>query len=378
MNDPKDIFIAARKELTLTREERARMRSNLEDAMNRVPMVMVSVPSPIAFWFQPARALAFVVALVVVSSSGAAWAAEGALPGDKLYSVKLGVNERLEKAFAVGEVAKAGVEVRHAEERLQEVELLAAKGPVSEEVIDTAVEKVEAHVEEVGRVAKALALEGDETTADAMHTRISSALAAHAEIIRAQSQDADDERPLRVLALKVDNAVENAEDAQDEDIERPSEDDAWAQRLSIAREASARERLDTFAKKLAEARFNEKTWATLDTERAEMEREYMQAAELSMQEEYRESANAYEKLERRAYRSLVLLASAARIEESSDDKEVLITVERVEEEVATHDTAANEAAATTMLMKAASVFEAVPEIRVREEFRFRVRDREEE
>lgn len=371
MNDPRDIFIAARNDLTLTREERALMRSNLEDAMARTPRVTVAVPSPLVFLFQPARAFAFVLTLAVLGSGGAAWAAEGALPGDTLYAVKLSVNERLEQALAVGEVAKASVEVRHAEERLQEVELLAAKGEVAQEVLDEAAEKVEAHVERVGEVARALAEEGDETAADAMHTRISSALSAHAEIIRAQSEDAQNERPLRVLALKVENAADDAEDAQQQDIGKPQEDDAWAMRLVASREESVRAQMQKLTEGLADDGVAPETQETITKELAQMEEDLAVASALAEGEEYRESANAYEALSRRAYRAQVLLASAQRIEDTTD-KEVLITVETIVEE----SEATNEDAAGAMLMKMAAPEES--EVRTREEFRFRVRDRRED
>ncbi len=380
MIDPKDIFIHARKDLTLTAEERSAMRAHLEAITTLPPTVTVSVPSPLAFFFQPGPAFAFVVALVVFTGGGASLAAEGALPGDTLYSVKLGVNERLERAFAVSEVAKANVEVRHAEERLQEVELLAAKGSVEELVVEEAVAKVESHVERVSEAARVLAQEGDETSADAVHTRLSSALAAHAEIIRSQSEEADreDERHLRVLALKVENAAGNSEDAQDEEVERPSQDDAWAERLAISREESVRTQLKKLSGGLSKEGITPETQETLNEMYRELETELALAAELSAEGEYREAANAYEKLERKAYRTAVLLASAKRIEDKTN-KEVLITIDRIVEEPET--IAADAAAPAMMLMKAAAPEAAqmvVEEPRVREEFRFRVRDRKDD
>lgn len=353
------------------------MRSHLEAVTAQPATVMVAVPSPLAFLFQPGPAFAFVVALVVFAGGSTSLAAEGSLPGDTLYGIKLSVNEKLEKALAVGEVARANVEVRHAQERLQEVELLAAQGTVEGVVLDEAIAKVEGHVERVSEAARILASEGDETAADAVHTRLSSALAAHAEIIRSQSEEADreDVRRLRVAALALENAAGDSEDAQDEDVERPTRDDAWAERLAVSRKESVRDQLAKLSDGLAKEEITLETKETLSEEYAKLAAELALAQELSLAGEYREAANAYEKLERRAYRTLVLLDSAKRIEDKTD-KEVLITLERIVEEPEETANAAD-AAPATMLMKSvvAEMAPVIEEPKVREEWRFKIRDR---
>lgn len=66
------------------------------------------------------------IALMV--SGGTAVAAQGALPGDTLYPVKLHVNENVRSAFAVGANAQARLEAELLKERVEEAETLATEG----------------------------------------------------------------------------------------------------------------------------------------------------------------------------------------------------------------------------------------------------------
>lgn len=72
--------------------------------------------------------VAVIIMLVVVTVSGTSWAAEGAVPGDILYTVKVNVNEAARNILAVSSEAKAEVSVWQAERRLEEAEELAVQG----------------------------------------------------------------------------------------------------------------------------------------------------------------------------------------------------------------------------------------------------------
>jgi len=72
-------------------------------------------------WASPARrAYVGVLSVLVISFGVASFAAEGALPGDALYTMKTGVNEPIRKVLALSSKAKAGVEVELADRRLFE------------------------------------------------------------------------------------------------------------------------------------------------------------------------------------------------------------------------------------------------------------------
>ena len=71
--------------------------------------------------------------IILALTGGTSLAAQGALPGDALYPVKIHLNEKIESALTVGAEADARVEAKHALLRLQEAETLAANGRLDDE-----------------------------------------------------------------------------------------------------------------------------------------------------------------------------------------------------------------------------------------------------
>lgn len=74
----------------------------------------------------------FAAALLLITTGGVSLAAEGSLPGDSLYGMKLKVNEELKSFIAVTPEAKAKFAVETTEKRLQEAALLSASGKLTE------------------------------------------------------------------------------------------------------------------------------------------------------------------------------------------------------------------------------------------------------
>ncbi len=74
---------------------------------------------------------ASVAALFSISSMGLCYAAESTVPGDALYGVKIHVNEPLFGAFSFSEEARAKWQVRLTERRIQEEQLLFARGTLT-------------------------------------------------------------------------------------------------------------------------------------------------------------------------------------------------------------------------------------------------------
>lgn len=76
---------------------------------------------------KPAVSLAILLVLLVATlSAGTVYAANGALPGDSLYAVKIGVEDA--RLMFSGEEGDAALYLQFADERLQEIDSLAAKG----------------------------------------------------------------------------------------------------------------------------------------------------------------------------------------------------------------------------------------------------------
>lgn len=86
--------------------------------------------------------------MIILLGGGTSFAAQGSLPGDVLYPVKTGVNERVVDVLTVGPSATAKWESEKFERRLQELEdLLQESNDISDEVKDQIREKLNKHLE---------------------------------------------------------------------------------------------------------------------------------------------------------------------------------------------------------------------------------------
>lgn len=134
-------------------------------------------------WFTFAhRPIAAALVLVMVFGSGVSYAAENALPGDALYTVKTYINEPTRVALATSAEAKAEVQIELAERRIEEAAVLAAEGRLDEETEDNLAVAFESHAEAVAEhIAEADA--DDEGISMELASRFENRLAAHENIL---------------------------------------------------------------------------------------------------------------------------------------------------------------------------------------------------
>lgn len=127
-----------------------------------------------------APALALVVLLA--AGGGASYAAEGAVPGDLLYPVKIHVNESVRSVMVRKPEARAAWEAERMERRLKEAQKLAARGELDGE-------KSAQLSESVARQSEALALRindieaNDRVAADEARVDAALTLATHNEVL---------------------------------------------------------------------------------------------------------------------------------------------------------------------------------------------------
>lgn len=123
------------KKVRLSDSERIQMKNNLRAYMNEHPTR--AAPHGVMWhWFTNNRAsLALYApvcaAFVLVVGIGTSYAAEGALPGDILYAVKVRVNEPLQGALATTELEQATFNTRVLDRRLDEAQVLLSEKSLS-------------------------------------------------------------------------------------------------------------------------------------------------------------------------------------------------------------------------------------------------------
>jgi hypothetical protein len=125
------------------------------------------------------------LALILVLSSGTAYAAESSLPGTPLYRVKREINERVVGALAFSEKAKAKWHTRLLERRINEAESLADRHALDAGTETALGAEIAASVRDAVAQAQVLDESGENDAAYAVRTSVEASLRAHADILAA-------------------------------------------------------------------------------------------------------------------------------------------------------------------------------------------------
>lgn len=151
----------------------------------RVKPKIYVAPEPSFGWFSFAtfRFVPSALALFLIVGSGVTYAAEGTLPGDTLYPLKVNFTEEVRSAFTFSKESEASWKTRRAERRLEEAEKLAAEGRLTADTSAALAGAIGRHTDDA-RTTLAEFEEGDETGgAVAIGSKFETALAAHEAIL---------------------------------------------------------------------------------------------------------------------------------------------------------------------------------------------------
>ena len=132
---------------------------------------------------QPKSMTAAIIALALIAGGGTSYAAEGAVPGDFLCTMKTEINENIKSAFALGNEAEASLQARLAEERLKEAEALAAEGQLTAEASADISSRLKAHYDEAEEYNSAVEADGDFESSAAVRASLEGSFRTYAEIL---------------------------------------------------------------------------------------------------------------------------------------------------------------------------------------------------
>jgi len=166
--------------------------------------------------FQRTASFIAVVVVFVSGAGGVSLAAEDSVPGDAMYALKVNVNEPLYTLTAITPSAKAAVATSRAERRLEEAEVLAARGSLDESAVAELSERFHDSADEAASHIDELSEKAPEKSIDAS-VELESVLSAHGriidDIIAARSGDTED----ALATLRVDIAEKKEEVALERD-----------------------------------------------------------------------------------------------------------------------------------------------------------------
>lgn len=215
----------------MSEQEKRAMRATLEAHMAAHPLGGMKSPYS---WVSVVhmRPLVMVPVVILMLGSGTAFAAQGALPGDTLYPIKIHVNEAVAGALAVSDAAKATYNTQAAAERLKEAQALAAKNELSASATDELAQDYEVHA--TLAVAYADKVESNDLAKGAsLRASLASLRAEGAVLATVAGQDGSEETRHNAIALASRTGAPAAEDARS--------DSAGGATLTIAMAAPASE-----------------------------------------------------------------------------------------------------------------------------------------
>jgi hypothetical protein len=211
MNDFLHKGIRELKRLALSPQEKEAVFARLVAHMEKRPARLVS-PWQISvsrFRFQYAIAS---LLIMVLAGGTVTFAAEGALPGDLLYPVKLNVTEPLQGAMVTGEIPKAKWQAQVAVRRLEEAETLAAQGRLNEATLRTVHDNFREGVQAFN--ASVRSAEEKEPSADLVNATVDfeADINAHARILSVVGDAATSTLAIDISALRsaVDESAQSA------------------------------------------------------------------------------------------------------------------------------------------------------------------------
>jgi hypothetical protein len=169
--------------IRMSTAEKASMRAAIFGAASPVhvqksPYVFLSFFSSHEVRMVMAGLLAFVLV-----GSGTASAAQGALPGDLLYPIKLSITEKVEAVLAPTVADKATFEMKLAERRIEEAQALAAEGRLDSGVAAELALNFDQHAEKAEKLASEVEA-SEPGTAEQIKTRLSSSLAVNGAVLQ--------------------------------------------------------------------------------------------------------------------------------------------------------------------------------------------------
>lgn len=147
------------------------------------------------------RLMPIILVLTMLLGAGVSFGAEGALPGDPFYPVKVNVNEKVVGWLSLSQEARADWEARLASRRLEEAEKLAVDGRLNAENKNKIEANFDAHAERVKERVEEMEEKRGSSKAANVSSNFEVSLQAHERILARLAEDDGEE--VEDLALSV-------------------------------------------------------------------------------------------------------------------------------------------------------------------------------
>lgn len=217
-------------------------------------------------------AMPIMILIVLLLAGGVSAAAQHSLPGDALYRVKIGVNERVREALTFSHEGKAGVELNLAIKRLEEIEDVCSKVEVSPAALAKIEANFQTHADAVKARIAELEAKGETAAAADLAANFQTSLSAHERILAMLKSEEGCVAEVKVFAPKVHSENEAA-------VETSSKlESQITSHASADVQAAAEGKITAAANKIAEVQ------SYIDSKKDEFSAESVARAEASLKE----------------------------------------------------------------------------------------------
>ncbi len=186
-NNPID-FIRQLRSITLPSALRDRIRADLSAYADLHTLNEQVASRPVqslfsAFMFRTRSLYAGALALVLIVACGTqvTLAAEGTVPGDILYPVKVAVSEPIALTLAASSAQKAELAARFASRRVDEAATLSSEGRLDEKTANELATSFDTHVDVLAKETEALEAKGDIAVSLAVRTDLEQKISSQVE-----------------------------------------------------------------------------------------------------------------------------------------------------------------------------------------------------
>lgn len=219
-------LLSGLKKAVLSKAEKDSIRKNIiafmrQEAMPREPFVSWNVAHFTNF-FPRSLALRYVSLAMVLSlffSTGVSFAAQKSLPGELLYPIKTGINEKVLGLLLVSDKAKAKYNVELVQLRLEEIEKVFSQDALDEKKSEKMQKLLAKHIQEVADRASDIGNKKDPNFSLEINSELEASLNAHKQILdtlakRPGKKSSDIERIASSVQNKAEETVKSRQSAE--------------------------------------------------------------------------------------------------------------------------------------------------------------------
>jgi tetratricopeptide (TPR) repeat protein len=173
---------------------------------------------------KPVYISALVLCVIFIGGGVLAMQANNALPGDTLYPVKIGFNEKVLEVLAFSDSAKIDLKVGLTERRLEEAEKLAIEGKITDSNQQEIKENLNKKVKEVAQTIDKLNEEKMYDDASKIASSLEASMKAHGLVLEKISEIKDKngqaKEKINSLITNIDGAVAQVTNSDEKSVEK--------------------------------------------------------------------------------------------------------------------------------------------------------------